>query len=105
MVARLELEFLNMQLPDADGMPAGQEDPQAPVEQFPVPRVLKPRAGGHATPPAALSKTPTLAGLLLALRRRWLLAVSLGILLAPAAAAGVWIMRPITSSARTLLHV
>jgi capsular exopolysaccharide synthesis family protein len=89
-----------MQNPDADGAPEGTEVPQANIEQN-----LKRRRPAHTARPAALSKTPTLTGLLQALRRRWLLAISLGILLAPAVAVTVWVLRPITFTARTLLHV
>src|SRR5437870_4446978 len=94
-----------MRNPDAaDGLPVAN-NPQTLIEQDAFPREIKPRQLVHVTPPAALSATPNLAKLLVALRRRWLLAVSLGLLVAPAVAGAVWILRPITFTARTTLHV
>jgi len=71
-----------------------------------VPREVSPApAGGHRAPPAALSSAPNLLGLLQALRRRWVLAVGLGILVATAASSAMWVLRPVTFTARTMLHV
>jgi capsular exopolysaccharide synthesis family protein len=59
----------------------------------------------HGPSPVALSATPNLPGLLSALRRRWRLAFALGLVVAVAASAAVWKLRPITWAARTKLHV
>jgi uncharacterized protein involved in exopolysaccharide biosynthesis len=56
-------------------------------------------------PPAALSASPNRASLLQALRRRWRLALALGAFVAAAAAVGMWAMRPISFTARTLVHI
>ena len=92
-----------MQSPNGVGPPAGKEDPQALVKSDTVGR--DPRPIVLATRPAALSAKPNLLSLLVALRRRWLLAVSLGLLIAPAVGVGVWILRPITFTARITLQV
>jgi succinoglycan biosynthesis transport protein ExoP len=56
------------------------------------------------SPPAVLSTSPTPLSLLSALRRRWLLAASLGTVLAMIGAAVAWFL-PISWKARTLLHI
>jgi polysaccharide biosynthesis transport protein len=94
-----------MQDPVVDPFSAGDAEPRVRVERDQTRRQAKPRLAASSTPPAALSMTPTLIGLLSALRRRWLLAVTLGLLIAPAVAFGVWTLRPITFTARSLLHV
>jgi succinoglycan biosynthesis transport protein ExoP len=48
--------------------------------------------GGASTPPPALATTPDLMGLVKALKRRWMLAVSLGTVLAVGAAACIWLL-------------
>src|SRR5262249_57625980 len=45
---------------------------------------------GPLPPPPAITSGPDLLGLLRALRRRWVLALGLGVLLATGAAAAVW---------------
>jgi capsular exopolysaccharide synthesis family protein len=94
-----------MRIPGAEGSPTGDANPPTVIDTASVARDIKPRLVAHSAPPAALSATPNLVGLLLALRRRWFLALSLGLLLAPAAAFAAWTLRPITFTARTLLHV
>jgi capsular exopolysaccharide synthesis family protein len=66
-----------------------------------------PPRGRAALParPAALSSGPDLPALLLALRRRWLLAAALGLLLAPAAAAGAWLLLAAKYTAFAQLHM
>src|SRR5262249_12423516 len=86
-------------------LPVGDATPPAVIEPSPVPRDAKARPLTPLAPPAALSATPNLPGLLLALRRRWLLALTLGLLLSPAVAFVVWTLRPITFTARPRLHV
>jgi capsular exopolysaccharide synthesis family protein len=94
-----------MQISNSEEVPVGKESPQALVEQEAVAPAVKRRPVVLATRPEALSAKPNLMGLLVALRRRWLLAVSLGVLIAPAVAVTVWIMRPITFTARFTLYV
>ncbi|MDB5308227.1 MAG: ywqD 1 [Gemmataceae bacterium] len=53
-----------------------------------------PNPGYHATTPSAAKAGPTPAGLLNALKRRWVLATFLGALVAVAAAATVWMVLP-----------
>src|SRR5262245_56911887 len=55
--------------------------------------------------PAVLSTTPNLAGLLQAIRRRWRLALLLGLVLSPAVAAGVWFSMPERHTAQTVIHI
>ncbi len=94
-----------MRNPEADEVPLGQTNPRALTGPDSAVRQTRPRPLVVATRPAALSAKPNLLGLLVALRRRWLLAVSLGLLLAPAAAGVVYMLRPITFTAKTTLHV
>jgi succinoglycan biosynthesis transport protein ExoP len=93
-----------MQIPNSDGFPAAADSTQAMFGQEPLHRLTK-RPMATAMRPAALSAKPNLLGLLMALQRRWLLAVSLGLLLASVVAGVVWVSRPITFTARTTLHV
>src|SRR5437016_5454701 len=87
--------------PTADS-PQGAMVPQPRTQTDPTPRLPhQGKAGG--SPPAALSARPHLLGLLFALRRRWLLAVGLGLFCAAAAAAVAWYLLPPTSTVRTLL--
>ena len=53
--------------------------------------------------PPVLSAKPDSASLLRALKRRWLLAATLGLLAAAAAAALVWFLAPVTYTAQTFL--
>lgn len=62
-------------------------------------------AGQSGSAPSVLSSVPTVAALLLALRRRWFLALSLGFVLASATMAGVWFVLPEKFTARTLVHI
>jgi hypothetical protein len=94
-----------MRIPGADEAAATNGTPQPTNADGPIPREAKSRPAVHAAPPVALTSTPNVAGLLLALRRRWLLALSLGLVCAVVTAIVVWIVRPITFTARTLLHV
>ncbi|MBI3408494.1 MAG: polysaccharide biosynthesis tyrosine autokinase [Planctomycetes bacterium] len=55
--------------------------------------------------PPGLTATPTPLALLQAFRRRWILAVTLGVLLGGMGAAILWIMTPPVIRARTTLHV
>jgi len=55
--------------------------------------------------PAVLSLTPTVPGLLQAARRRWKLALFLGLLLGGAAAAGMWFAQPEKYIARSMVLV
>src|SRR5947208_635605 len=93
-----------MHVPGADGLPWGEANPKAAIEADSASREVRARAA-RSTPPAALSANPTVSGLLVALRRRWLLALSLALLLGPTVGFGVWVLRPITYAARTLVHV
>jgi capsular exopolysaccharide synthesis family protein len=94
-----------MEIPGSQNRPAGKDSPQALIVQDGVARPANGRSMTVPARPAALSAQPNVAGLLIALRRRWLLATFLGLLVAPAAAAAVWVMRPITFTAKTTLHV
>jgi capsular exopolysaccharide synthesis family protein len=83
---------------------AGHPDPSNPLPPTPTPRDLNPVAGrvGESArtprlqpslpPPAALSATPDVWSLLVALRQRWISAVLLGGLLSTVAAVGIWIL-------------
>jgi capsular exopolysaccharide synthesis family protein len=59
----------------------------------------------HRAPPAALSASPNLTALLQAWQRRWRLALGLGLLVAAVAAVAMWVMRPLSHTARTIVHV
>src|SRR4051812_37646874 len=83
--------------------PANESLPAVLAPTAPV-RATKVRALAPAAPEPLASK-PSAMGLLKALRRRWLLAVSLGLLLAPPVAGAAWYLRPVTFTARTTLHV
>jgi capsular exopolysaccharide synthesis family protein len=66
-----------------------------------------PAAPGLAPQPGAApaSGKPSLLGLFLAFRRRWALVVTVGAVLAAAAAAAAWFNSPSTHAGRTLLEV
>ena len=55
--------------------------------------------------PAILANVPNLAGLLMALQRRWLLATVLGLLGGAVAAGSMWFLQKTTYTARTVLHI
>ncbi|MCI0379611.1 MAG: polysaccharide biosynthesis tyrosine autokinase [Gemmataceae bacterium] len=59
----------------------------------------------EAAPPSVLTSPPTPWALLVALKRRWLLALTLGLLGAAIGAAVAWYMLPVSWRARTLLHI
>ncbi len=59
----------------------------------------------ECAPPAVLSAPPTPWALLIALRRRWILAVSLAVLGAVLGATVGWLVFPVTWRARTVLHI
>jgi capsular exopolysaccharide synthesis family protein len=69
-----------------------------------MPRAVRVQPHGTAAAPSQRSQT-TLLDLLAALRRRWLLALSLGLLLGLPVAAGLWFFSSNAYTARTLLHV
>src|SRR5262249_20570007 len=94
-----------MRTPGADESPALNGSPEPPTTRALVPLGAPPRPVAPLPPPAALSAAPNLVGLLLALRRRWLLALSLALLCGAVAAVAVWFLRPVTFTARTLLHI
>src|SRR6516165_5003249 len=94
-----------METSAADGLAPTNGSVPATIIQEPTPRELKPVAATRGGPPPALVSAPNAGKLLLALRRRWFLALSVGLLCAPAVAAGVWFLRPITFTARTTLRV
>ncbi|MCI0740948.1 MAG: polysaccharide biosynthesis tyrosine autokinase, partial [Gemmataceae bacterium] len=56
-------------------------------------------------PPSVLTAPPTPLALLVALKRRWLLALTLGLLGAAIGAAVAWYMLPVSWRSRTLLHI
>ena len=58
-----------------------------------------------AEPPMVLSSSPTPFGLLVALRRRWLLALTLGLLFGAGGTAAIWYFQPISWSVRTVMHI
>jgi capsular exopolysaccharide synthesis family protein len=74
---------------------------------FPTKRSLQPlHGGGPAQAPAATpSGRPNLVGLMQALRRRWLLGFTLGLLGALLAGLAAWYLVPPSSTVRTLLRV
>src|SRR6266581_1961722 len=87
------------QLPESSRRPAAPPPPVAGQVG---------RATDAAPPPArpaVLSSGPDLPALLKALQRRWLLAAALGLLLAPAAAAGAWLLLSAKYTAFAQLHV
>lgn len=61
-------------------------------------------ARGDGRPPI-LTAGPTPQAILAAFGRRWFLALSLGLVLATAVGAGIWLQLPTTHIARTLLHI
>jgi polysaccharide biosynthesis transport protein len=78
-----------------------------PAAAGPPPARVPQRANGNTTgaqPPAALSSRPHLLGLLVALRRRWPLAVGLGLLCAAVVGGAVWYFLPSNYTVRTLLR-
>ncbi len=65
-----------------------------------------PAVSGHEALPPALSATLSPAALLTAFRRRWFVAVTLGLISAGIVAAGVWVAFPSGGhTAHTLLHI
>lgn len=80
-----------MSLPDNPTNGRPNEGALAPVVQVkpPVPVVHRPTA-----PPAALAAGPNVPALLRSLRRRWVLALSIGLTLGVIASASVWFLLP-----------
>jgi capsular exopolysaccharide synthesis family protein len=69
--------------------------PPPPTQPLPTPQVLPwDPSAPTAAPPASANGAPTLGALGQALRRRWLLAVSLGLLSALAGVLAVWLLLP-----------
>jgi len=82
--------------PPADGQPPARPTP---------PQKARPRPGARQAP-AILSQTPNLLNLLLCLRRRLVMALSLGVILGAVAAAGAWLFGPVPKHlVKTLLRV
>ncbi|HEY7426113.1 MAG TPA: hypothetical protein VH682_17920, partial [Gemmataceae bacterium] len=102
-------------LPESDGTsPANPANPliptNGPAAESAPPFAIRPRVSsqrhGHAPHPSALTRAPNMLLLLKALGRRWMLATSLGLLLAAMAGSGVfYYMPPPKHNVRTLLHV
>ncbi len=89
------------QLPDPTRRPSAQPVPVAGQVGAPAARTRM----APSPRPAALSSGPDLPALLRALQRRWLLAVGLSLLLAPAAAAGAWFLLSAKYTAFAQLHM
>lgn len=63
-------------------------------------------SGSTSVPPLRLSATPTALGLLAALKRRWLLATTLAVVLAGAVSTAIWTwMPPAKATARTVAQI
>jgi capsular exopolysaccharide synthesis family protein len=92
---------LDANKPDSPRRPAAQPVPVAGHVGPPAPR---PRPAA-AQRPAALSSAPDLAAILKGLRRRWLLATALTLLLAPAAAVGGWFLLSAKCTAFAQIHM
>src|SRR5436305_13069782 len=97
--------------PENSPPPANPPDPAPAAGPARTPGLPGPSAtagkAAHGLPqPAILSASPNALSLLKALRRRWLLALSVGIVLGATAAAATWHFLPPTKhSARTLLRI
>ncbi|HEX5270016.1 MAG TPA: polysaccharide biosynthesis tyrosine autokinase [Gemmataceae bacterium] len=89
------------QKPDSPRRPAAQPIPVAGVVAPPAPRLRT----APAQRPAALSSSPDLPAILKSLRRRWLLAAGLTLLLAPAAAVGAWFLLSAKYTAFAQIHM
>jgi polysaccharide biosynthesis transport protein len=96
----LPLEF---NTPESPQRPLGP--PPGPVAA--PPRPPRPPGFGPGTPrPSALASTPDVVALLKALRRRWALALAVGLLCAGVATAATWyLIPPGAYTAQTVLHV
>src|SRR5262249_3352925 len=102
-------------LPEPDGTsPPNPVDPMVPANgpaaELTPPPTVHPRFSidrhGHAPLPIALNRAPNFLLFLKALGRPWLLATSLGLLLAATAGGAVFFfMPPPKHSVRTLVHV
>ncbi len=99
-----------MAFPDSDRVESAQETIS---NQAPEPRLGNGAVALRDRPaliqaselPSVLSTTPNVPGLLLALRRRWRLALLLGLVCAAAAAAAMWFSQSEKFTARTLVLV
>src|SRR5262249_1083054 len=78
-----------------------QNVPQRPSDPTPAPAA----AGADPTSAPGAHSVPNPMALLKALRRPWLLALTLGLLAAGAAGAGVWFGMPVKYTVSCLLHV
>ena len=77
----------------ASNPPQTRRNPSAaPGRPHVVPMSTSHGRSGSIIRPTALSSGPDLFGLLRALQRRWLLVLGLGVVLAPAAAIGAWLL-------------
>ncbi|MCI0458955.1 MAG: polysaccharide biosynthesis tyrosine autokinase [Gemmataceae bacterium] len=93
--------------------PQGSPVPPLPVERAGTPQGTLVPAGNYPlvpvgrelAPPSVLSASPTPMTLLVALKRRWLLALTLGLVCGAVGAVVIWQMSPITWRAQTHLHV
>ena len=97
-----------MQLPDSEQVeaaPAAVANPGPAANHAVVLRDRRVLAPVAAELPAVLSTTPNLPGLLLALRRRWRLALFLGLLFGAGATAATWFCLSEKFIARTLVLV
>src|SRR5579862_5801259 len=94
----------NEQAPTMDEAAGGSAPAAGPPKTFHLP----PPGALHVRPrvaPTVLTNAPTLLGLFQALRRRWLVALTLGLFCAAVVAGGVWVFQKTTYTARTLVHV
>jgi len=82
---------------------AGETGP-APLQGAVLPGIAH-ASHGRAGALLSLSSAPNVLGLLLALRRRWLLAVMLGLVGAAVVGTAVWAVMPTTYTARSVLQV
>src|SRR5262245_18063915 len=79
-------------------------EPQGPPGRGDIPGPSPAALTGEASPALATNR-PNALGLLLAFKRRWALALSLGVLCAAGVAAAVWYSIPTVYSGRTLVEI
>jgi capsular exopolysaccharide synthesis family protein len=99
-----------MQAYGFDESNAGKPTPLPPPDgqaHSPGAEALVPRehSRGHRPKPAAVSAAPNLMGLVNALRRRWALAVTVGLFVGLIVGVLTWFLRPVTHTAQTMLQV
>jgi succinoglycan biosynthesis transport protein ExoP len=96
--------------------PHQNPEPAAGTQPQPIPGAFNPpvppKARAHAlqpqripAPPTVLSSSPTAATIFAAFRRRWFLAISLGLLVGACVAVVLWLVTPQTYTARAFLRV